>query len=872
LCWAGLIGIGTGCGAVSPTQAPVTKPPAAVASTAASAPVNRPPAPSELSRTLAEAKELEERGAVDTAANRLVHAYNLSKDGAHLLRAAELYEEAWQNSTAKWVLEALGKRPEHAAEVAGRLARLPERPEIPEVQERQVDALLSLAHAHLVAGDRAAAEGALQAAGQIAWTRDALRLSATLAWKRGDKRTAQLAWARLRAFGGLELSTAELAPLPSLSWANASFLVGPIGVAGWSIGGLEKPPLLQFAAANGDMFGYSLEWGVTVRTSGNLFQESHLIEEPNPLTKRRLNTALPLAYYALLDAKGPSEAGALAARASSSDGARLALLSTHAELVFLAASADSSTDPQLMFQGPLSEHGRPLKLHLEEESPLADVGVGKSERLYLAPRLSRFSVLKPAGEVLELNTQGAVLRRWKAEDKPLTALAASRDGRFLATSQGRSVKVWDLRSLKEVFHTKVAREAAFLAFHPSDDVLEAGQEFQVDSFEWKSGRALPPKETGETIQLVHSGDGKYTASAVYKSESITIERAQGAEAHQVHGPIWSAAQLSDDGRALLVNGSSLWLFKLEPWRATRLSSDRCRAVALAPNGRRVAVYREQRIDLLADDGKLEMALPWGEKEPRALTFAHDDELVVGDGKLLRHYQLPGKDSQSSNQGRLFERLTDGALIVKDDGVLHDSQTLGHQRLFKGDKVYVNHPRTVFAIADKQQRVLTIYNGAERVLGEFKDLELPDDLALSEDGRHFLAWTHEPTKLWLADVNAGTWRQVQEGLHGGLSGVKSMVLLPGIALTAGADGVVAFDLAGQQADRAFLTLIGHDWFSLAHRDDATATDGVPEAIDHVVNGIYFWHPGSLWERLRHTGSFGAFMMGKKLPDYAETIAE
>jgi ATP/maltotriose-dependent transcriptional regulator MalT len=115
-----------------------------------------------------------------------VHAYNLSKDGSRLFRAAELYEQAWANSAAKWALEVVAKQPEYAAEAAARLARLAERPEIPDATQERVDTLLSQAHAQLIAGNTAAAESTVQAAGQVAWTRNALLLSATLAWKRGD--------------------------------------------------------------------------------------------------------------------------------------------------------------------------------------------------------------------------------------------------------------------------------------------------------------------------------------------------------------------------------------------------------------------------------------------------------------------------------------------------------------------------------------------------------------------------------------------------------------------------------------------------------------------------------------------------------------
>lgn len=121
------------------------------------------------------------------------------------------------------------------------------------------------------------------------------------------------------------------------------------------------------------------------------------------------------------------------------------------------------------------------------------------------------------------------------------------------------MKVWDLRSLKAVSTQRMEGDVPFLSFHPSDDVLELGQEFRVQSLDWHNGKLLGSRETHETAALVHSRDGRYRASRLARSGAITLSCDRGGEQREIVGALSSLAELSDDKQRLLVSGPALWL-------------------------------------------------------------------------------------------------------------------------------------------------------------------------------------------------------------------------------------------------------------------------------------------------------------------------
>jgi WD40 repeat protein len=93
------------------------------------------------------------------------------------------------------------------------------------------------------------------------------------------------------------------------------------------------------------------------------------------------------------------------------------------------------------------------------------------------------------------------------------ALAVTADGKFLASSGGGSLKIWDLQSLKEL-HTLTSRASA-VAFSPDSQILVSGGFGARITFwdvrTWSQVRALA-EHSADVNTLAFTGDGRTLAS------------------------------------------------------------------------------------------------------------------------------------------------------------------------------------------------------------------------------------------------------------------------------------------------------------------------------------------------------------------------
>lgn len=314
----------------------------------------------------------------------------------------------------------------------------------------------------------------------------------------------------------------------------------------------------------------------------------------------------------------------------------------------------------------------------------------------------------------------------EGQDDRVQAMAFTPDGKRLALAAGDTVRLWDLKTRKQL--QEFEARSNLLVFSPDGKTLAAGTWNHVLLWDTVTGKE-PAWQTGhETIvrYLVFSPDGR-TIASLSRDDGIvrTWDAATGRQLCRFSGPSTATRQLSFIGNQTLLtvdndNTVQLWditsgheRHRFKGGKSHR-DSDCC--VAAAPAGNLLAVADEKTVRLYS---------PQTGKELRCLR----DAVMVVKGMA---FSPDGKRLAVVHAGKRID-LWD----VEKGDLLH--QLKGHGGLPHW-LAYARDGETLISLTEKDGLTVHLWDAATRKeCGQFKIPE-PDAtnlLAASPDGR-FLA--------------------------------------------------------------------------------------------------------------------------------------
>lgn len=289
---------------------------------------------------------------------------------------------------------------------------------------------------------------------------------------------------------------------------------------------------------------------------------------------------------------------------------------------------------------------------------------------------------------------------WKPHPSPIRGLAASPDGRWLASAGPGHLQVQAADGRVVDLHSRNGHAYLHpLAFSPRGDLLAAACEDQAvclyDSTGWQLLRQLP-RRRGTLQALAFSPDGRWLASASRGSPDLHLHGvADGADAEplQVEDGHGFALAFTPDGRHLAVAG----LRRIELWNLARrlrvgtVNAAQVPSLAFRPDGRQLAGVRGRHSWVwdLRDAGDGDLAL---DPAPAAPSRVHDGRpfgqlAYAPDGRRLAvsdevdgvRIEVPGAETAS-----MLGPAAAGAVAFLPDGRLLSGGIDGRVRSWRPD--------------------------------------------------------------------------------------------------------------------------------------------------------------------------------------------
>jgi len=250
----------------------------------------------------------------------------------------------------------------------------------------------------------------------------------------------------------------------------------------------------------------------------------------------------------------------------------------------------------------------------------------------------------PMAIVYDAST-GAEVSTLKGHQNTVTSLQFSSDGRTLVTgSWDRTARLWDVETGKELLRFAGHNGPVAAASFSPDGRMVATGSFDGTVRFWDVGSSQPARgrdwQWGRARYVAFSPDGRRLVTgggAEGKMMVWDVPERRVLNGIQAHDGIIMAADLSRDGQRLasvgrdgvakvceLPSGRVLWSTEVK-------CQDRTGAIGLSPDGRRVAVARQDCSISVWDTATGEPALQFGESA-YVVRFAPDGRLFSGDGR------------------------------------------------------------------------------------------------------------------------------------------------------------------------------------------------------------------------------------------------
>jgi len=301
---------------------------------------------------------------------------------------------------------------------------------------------------------------------------------------------------------------------------------------------------------------------------------------------------------------------------------------------------------------------------------------------------------------------GLLLRTLRDHAKPITAIAYSPDGKFLASaSYDRAVKIWDADS-GDLVQTLTGHtgQVTCVAFHPRGNLLaSAGKDqtirlWEQDARGWKAGRSWPAHASAINALAFHP-DGDLLASAG-QDKTIVLWHTSGKELHTLighEGAITSLA-FSPDGKILASGGGrgqkrgevKLWTMPQAKLFANYFGlSDRILCLAFKHDGKIAAGSSDGLIRIWDQDKASEPFRLHGDKNMVfGLAFSPDGRHLASAGRSGRiHIWNSSGGQESLNLTGLIQ--TEAVAFSPDSGLL----AIAGKAANNGGEIHIFNPDT-----------------------------------------------------------------------------------------------------------------------------------------------------------------------------------
>jgi WD40 repeat protein len=153
------------------------------------------------------------------------------------------------------------------------------------------------------------------------------------------------------------------------------------------------------------------------------------------------------------------------------------------------------------------------------------------------------------------NAYEALIKNWLTDfTNPLTAVAYSSDGRYLATGDDAAATVWDAETFEEL-RALPSYHVNGVAFGPDGLLVSASDDGTATVWDVRSGTAIATLSghTGSVEHVSISPDGTRVATAGHEGTAKVWDAADGRRLFTLfshNGPVWSTA-FSPDGRRIV---------------------------------------------------------------------------------------------------------------------------------------------------------------------------------------------------------------------------------------------------------------------------------------------------------------------------------
>jgi WD40 repeat protein len=480
---------------------------------------------------------------------------------------------------------------------------------------------------------------------------------------------------------------------------------------------------------------------------------------------------------------------------------------------------------------------------------------------------------------------GRLLHHWKGQSHPTVfALAFSPDGRILAASDGKLIKLWSVETHKELREFTGHDElVSSLAFSPDGKVLaSAGRDATVRLWDATTGRQLNVLKghTGMVNALAYRDDGKVLASAGSDGSVRLWDPRMGTPLHVCMGHDKDVFAVAFQPKSKRVVSSGL-VGDVRVWHGDTGKQERilsredgivC-ALAFAPDGKTVAVGRKDTV-VLHDIASGTELRRWRLDIARGFPLAWSPDgktLATGGYGTIRQWDpTTGKEHKGAEEGHVspihhlqFDKDTGRLTSIGWDGrSLEWDLTTGKNRLL-ASAWPSSYDVPVFAITYNRkflatssgipgEPVIDLYDRTAKkklhALAGHTDAVMALDFA--PDGRRLFSLGRDRTvRAWDVGTGAQHW-QANVGANQKGPYVRSLAVAPdGKGVACALDSIIhLLDAATGKELRTYP--YGQHVFSLAWSPDGSRivlVGGMPIATGGVYLGVWDARTG---ERIRY----------------------